>query len=153
MPPTSPRTPAQFSLFHARDLVSTLEHTQVASGLPSWLACFVHDAVQETETLCQNGAEQAAAARTALLRKLVAAARAWLDAELDTGAAAWETGVCEETIRRALRDGRIPDRRANPTGRHRVRRGDLLRIADGGRPPYDPTADAQSIAQLRRKLP
>jgi len=120
--------------------------------LPPWLASFLCDAVQETETLRQNGAEPAAAARTALLTKLLGAALAWLDAELDSGEAARETGVCEETIRRAVRAGRIPDHRANPKGRHRVRRGDLLRIADGRHPPYDPIADAQSIAQLRRKL-
>ncbi len=147
-----PRTPAQFSLFHAKELVPTPEHAQAPGGLPPWLADFVHEALQETETLRQNGAEQAAAARTALLMKLVGAAQAWLDAELEVGEAARENGVCEETIRRAVRDGRIPDRRANPKGRHRVRRGDLQRIAGGAARPYDPTADAQSIAQLRRTL-
>ncbi|HJQ66533.1 MAG TPA: hypothetical protein VJ816_09160, partial [Gemmatimonadales bacterium] len=60
--------------------------------------------------------------------------------------------VCEETIRRAVRDGRIPDRRANPKGRHRVRRGDLDRVAEAPALLYDPNTDAQSIAQLRRKL-
>src|SRR3989441_8844232 len=122
------------------------------NGLPPWLTAFVLEAQRETDTLRDNGAEQAAAARLALLRKLVAAAAAHLDAEIDIHEAAEEKGVCEETIRRAVRDGRIPDRRANPKGRHRVRRGDLDRVADSPAPPYDPTADAQSIAQLRRKL-
>ena len=121
-------------------------------GLPLWLAAFVLEAQRETDTLRDNGAEQPAAARTALLRKLLDAAQAWLDAELDASEAARETGVCDETIRRAVRAGRIPDRRANPKGRHRVRRGDLKRVADSPGPPYDPTTDAQSIAQLRRKL-
>ena len=120
-------------------------------GLPPWLAAFVLEAQRETDTLRENGAEQGAAARTALLKKLVGAAQAWLDDELDAGEAAREKGVCEETIRRAVRDGRIPDRRANPKGRHRVRRGDLDRVADSPGRPYDPTADAQSIAQLRSK--
>jgi hypothetical protein len=40
----------------------------------------------------------------------------------------------------------------NPKGRHRVRRGDLDRVADSPGRPYDPTTDAQGIAQLRRKL-
>ncbi len=121
-------------------------------GLPPWLAAFIAEAQRETDTLRENGADQAAAARTALLRKLVGAARAWLDTEIDVHEAAQEEGVCEETIRRAVRAGRIPDRRANPKGRHRVRRGDLERVADSPARPYDAVTDAQSIAQLRRKL-
>ena len=121
-------------------------------GLPPWLAAFINEAQRETGTLRENGAEQAAAARTALLRRLLDAARTWLDAEIDIHEAAQEKGVCEETIRRAVREGRIPDRRANPRGRHRVRRGDLERVADAPAGPYDPVTDAQSIAQLRRKL-
>ena len=120
--------------------------------LPPWLAAFVLEAQRETDTLRDNGAEQAAAARVALLRKLITAAAAQLDEEIDIHEAAREKGVCEETIRRAVRDGRIPDRRANPKGRHRVRRGDLNRVADSAVPPYDPVTDAQGIAQLRRKL-
>ena len=121
-------------------------------GTPPWLAAFVLEAQHETDTLRENGAEQSAAARVALLRKLIAAAQVYFDTELDAGAAAQETGRCEETIRRAVRDGTIPDRRANPKGRHRVRRGDLNRVADSAVPPYDPVTDAQGIAQLRRKL-
>src|SRR5205809_4901440 len=121
-------------------------------GLPPWLAAFVLEAQRETDTLRHNGAEQAAAARTALLKKLVAAAQSYLDAELDAAEAASETGKCEETIRRAVRDGTIPDRRANPKGRHRVRRGDLQKLAAPSTGPYDPDADAQDIARLRRKV-
>lgn len=121
-------------------------------GLPPWLAAFVVEAQRETDTLRENGAEQVAAARAVLLRKLVDAAQAYLDAELDAGEAARETGRCEETIRRAVRRGTIPDRRANPRGRHRVRRGDLPKLADLHAQSYDPTADAQGIAKLRRKL-
>src|SRR6266566_955748 len=94
----------------------------IPEGLPPWLAAFVLEAQRETETLRDNGAEQAASARTALLKKLVAAVQAYLDTELDAGEAARETGRCEETIRRAVRDGTIPDRRSNPKGRHRMRR-------------------------------
>jgi hypothetical protein len=121
-------------------------------GFPPWLAAFVLEAHRETDTLRENGAEQAAAARLALLKKLVSAAATQLDAEIDIHEAAREKGVCEETIRRAVREGRIPDRRANPKGRHRVRRGDLNRVAESPGPPYDPITDAQSIAQFRRKL-
>jgi hypothetical protein len=128
------------------------EPTDLQGHLPPWLAAFVLEAQRETDTLRDNGAEQAAAARTALLKKLLGAAQAWLDADLDANQAALETGRCEETIRRAVRDGRIPDRRANPKGRHRVRRGDLQKLAAPPAGPYDPGADAQDIARLRRKV-
>ena len=124
----------------------------IPEGLPPWLAAFVAEAQRETDTLRDNGAEQAAAARTALLKKLVAAAQSYFDTELDAGEAAIETGRCKETIRRAVRDGTIPDRRANPKGRHRVRRGDLQKLAAPPTGPYDPGADAQDIARLRRKV-
>ena len=121
-------------------------------GLPPWLAAFVLEAQRETDTLRENGAEQAAVARLALLRKLVVTAQTYLDTELDAAEAALETGRCEETIRRAVRDGTIPDRRANPKGRHRVRRGDLQKLATPSTGRYDPDADAQDIARLRRKV-
>src|SRR5437867_7920081 len=121
-------------------------------GTPPWLAAFVLEAQRETDTLRDNGAEQAAAARVALLRKLIAAAQIYFDTELDAAEAALETGRCEETIRRAVRDGTVPDRRANPKGRHRVRRGDLQKLAAPEIRPYDPDADAQDIARLRRKV-
>jgi len=120
-------------------------------GLPPWLAAFVIEAQRETDTLRENGAEQAAAARLALLKKLLAASQTYLYTELDAAEAALETGRCEETIRRAVRDGTIPDRRANPKGHHRVRRGDLQKLAAPPTGPYDPGADAQDIARLRRK--
>ena len=121
-------------------------------GFPPWLAAFVLEAQRETDALRENGAEQAAAARVALLRKLVVAAQTYVDTELDASEAALETGRCEETIRRAVRDGTIPDRRANPKGRHRVRRGDLHKLAVPEARSYDPDADAQDIARLRRKV-
>jgi hypothetical protein len=150
------RTAATPIPFVSRELADITQNELGLPGLPPWLGAFVRDAMQETGTLRENGAEQAAVARTALLQKLIGAARAWLDAELDLHEAAQETGRCEETIRRAVRAGSIPDRRANRNGRHRIRRGDLQSVATPERPPYDPTydptADAQSIAQLRRRL-
>jgi hypothetical protein len=124
----------------------------VPDGLPSWLMEFARDAERETRTLQENGATQAASARTALLRRLMAAAAAWLDAEVDTEEAARESGLCTESIRRAVRNGLLPDRRSNPRGNHRIRRGDLIKLAAPKRGPYDPIADAQDIARLRRKV-
>jgi len=124
----------------------------VPDGLPGWLVEFARDAERETRTLRENGATQAASARTALLRKLMAAAAAWLDAEVDTEAAARESGLCAESVRRAVRNGLLPDRRVKPKGRHRIRRGDLIQLAAPRSGPYDPIADAQDIARLRRKV-
>jgi hypothetical protein len=140
------------SLFQAKESIPASENAPGDGGLPSWLARFIREAAQETDTLRENGAEQAAAARTGLLKKLLGAAQADLDTELDAGEAARETGCCEETIRRAVRNGAIPDRRANPHGRHKIRRGDLAKLVTPSGPAYDPDADAQDIARLRRKL-
>lgn len=146
------RTVIRLIRFHPEELTRITEHAPVVGGLPPWLATFVREAVQETDTLRENGADHVATARMTLLKKLLTAASAWLDAELDTAEAARETGRCEETIRRALRDGTLPDRRPNSRGHHLVRRGDLQKLDASHRGVYDPTADAQSIAQLRRKL-
>jgi hypothetical protein len=146
------RTTPELIRFHPQELNRITEHADVPSGWPRWLAGFLDEASRETDALRENGGEQAAAARTALLRTLVGAAQTYLDAELDAAEAARETGRCAETIRRAVREGAIPDRRANPRGRHKIRRGDLHKLAAPDARPYDPTADAQRIAQLRRKL-
>jgi excisionase family DNA binding protein len=122
-------------------------------GLPDWLATFVREALRETKTLHDNGAHQAATARGALIHRLLAAAHTWLDSEIDVSEAASSMGVCEETIRRAVRDGDLPDRRPRSRGRHRIRRGDLEKLATHSRRPYDANADAQDIARLRRAFP
>src|SRR2546428_4594971 len=83
-------------------------------GFPPWLAAFVLEAQRETDTLRENGAEQAAVARLALLRKLVVSAQTYLDTELATAEAALEKGRCGGTIPRAGRDGTLPDPRAQP---------------------------------------
>jgi len=128
------------------------EPADLQGDLPPWLVAFVREAQRETDTLEENGAEQAAAARTVLLKKLLGAVEAWLDAELDPHEAAQESACCEETIRRAVRTGAIPDRRANPRGRHKIRRRDLHKLAATSGRPYDPDADAQDIARLRRQV-
>src|SRR5260370_29013761 len=102
------RTAAKRIRFHVDELARITENAHVLRGLPPWLTAFVRDAMQETGTLRENGAEQAVAARTALLQKLIGAARAWLDAELDLHEAAQETGPCEETIPPAGRPSTVP---------------------------------------------
>jgi hypothetical protein len=151
MPRTQHRTATKPVRIHLEEFARITENALDPGGLPSWLAAFVREALQETETLQENGAEQAVAARTALLKRLLGAAHAWLDTELDSHEAAQETGRCEETVRRAVRDGTIPDRRSKSRGRHKVRRGDLQKLAAPDARPYDPTADAQGIARLRRQ--
>jgi excisionase family DNA binding protein len=60
-------------------------------------------------------------------------------------------GCHPETVRRALRKGTLPDSRTKPRGRYRIRRGDVELLAARQTEPYDPIADAQDIAQRRRR--
>ena len=123
----------------------------IPDGLPDWLATFLRDAQDDTVVLHENGAVEAVAARQALLRQLVAAADRWLNEELDANDAAREAGRSTETIRRAVRTGRLPDNRTNPKAHIAVRRRDLQKLAAPATDSYDATADAQDIARLRRK--
>ena len=122
----------------------------IPDRLPGWLVAFLRDALLENDTLVENGARHAAVARAALLNRLIQAATAYQDTELDIDQAAKLTGRHPETIRRAVRSGALPDLRANPRGHHRVRRADLDQLARPRSGPYDPKADAQDIAKLRR---
>ena len=124
-------------------------NVDLPEGAPEWVPAFVEEATRETQTLRENGAFEAAQARTALIEKLVIAMSGWLDTEVDVDEAARVTGVCRETIRRNLRSGHLPDRRRGRKGRYRIRRGDLRSFDARGRAPYDPIADAQDIATLR----
>jgi excisionase family DNA binding protein len=125
---------------------NTLPH-----GLPPWLVAFVDEAQRENQTLAENGAAQAVTAREALLQKLVAAAQQYLDGEITVEEAAELLGKHPETIRRAVRSGVLADRRSSRRGHHRIRLGDLEKLARPGTGTYDPNADAQDIAQRRRK--
>ncbi len=133
----------------AAPLIST---ATLPHGLPPWLVAFVDEALRENRTLAENGAGQAVTAREVLLQKLVAAAQAYLDGQLTVEEAAAVLGRHPETIRRAVRKGALPDGRATPRGRHRIRRGDLDRLAAPRSVAYDPNADAQDIARRRRPL-
>lgn len=121
------------------------------AGLPAWLATFIAEAERENLTLAENGATHAVAARAALLARLQAAARAWLDTEVTVEEAAALLGRHPETIRRALRKGTLPNCRTSPRGQHRIRRGALDILATPKQGTYDPIADAQDIAQRRSK--
>ena len=132
-------------------LALPLNDVPIPDGLPSWLVAFVSVAVRENQTLAENGAAQAVIARLALLQKLVAAAQEHLDTEVTVEEAAAILGRHPETIRRALRRGAVPDGRSKPRGRHLIRRGDLDLLAAPRGGAYDPIADAQDIAQRRRK--
>lgn len=122
----------------------------IPEDLPGWLVAFLRDAIRENDTLVENGARHAAVARAALLNRLIQAATSYQETELDIDQAAKLTGRHPETIRRAVRSGALPDLRSNPRGHHRVRRADLDRLARPRPGPYDPKADAQDIAKLRR---
>ena len=126
---------------------ATLPH-----GLPPWLVAFVDEALRENQTLAENGAGQAVTAREALLQKLIMAAKQYLDGEITVEEAAVILGKHPETIRRAVRKGTLPDGRSTPRGHHRIRRGDLEKLAHSVSGTYDPNADAQDIARRRRPL-
>lgn len=115
------------------------------AGLEPWLRDWVREALAESRVLAANGAEGHARARCRVIVSLVEAARGWLDTEVDVTEAAETTGCCEETIRRAVRAGALPDRRPEGRGRHRVRRGDLAALGAG----YDPASDAVDLAARR----
>lgn len=121
-------------------------------GLPPWLVAFVDEALRENRTLAENGAGQAVTAREALLQKLIAAAKAYMDGEITVEEAATILGRHPETIRRAVRRGALPDGRTKPRGRLRIRRRDLDALAGSKSSRYDPSADAQDIARRRRPL-
>jgi len=112
-----------------------------SAGLPVWLATFIQDAERENETLSENGASHAVAARVALLTRLRASAKEYLDTEITVEEAAALLGRHPETI----------DGRAKARGNIRIRRGALEKLAATKRGTYDPIADAQDIAQRRSK--
>ena len=122
----------------------------IPDGLPPWIVAFVDQAVRENATLAANGAEQAFAARVALLSQLLTAARAYLEDELNVREAAALLGRHPETIRRAIRSGALPHRRDHPGAHPRIRRADLHQLVGGIASRYDPQADAQDIARRRR---
>src|SRR2546426_2276214 len=95
------RTAAKLVRLHPDEPTRNTEPVDVPSDLPPWLVAFIGEALQETDMLRENGADQAAAARVILLKKLLTAAEGWLNADLNTAAAARETGCCEETDRKS----------------------------------------------------
>ena len=76
----------------------------IPDQLPGWLVAFLMEAVRENDTLVENGARHAAVARAALLNRLVQAATAYQDTELDIDEAAALTGRHPETIRGYFRE-------------------------------------------------
>jgi excisionase family DNA binding protein len=123
----------------------------ILRGLDRWLVDYLTEAERETGLLRENGALAHAAAREAVIRGLLRHAAKYLEEEVGVSEAADLLGQSEETVRRAIRDGRLPDNRTKPRGHHRARRGDLLALR-GGKKNYDPNADAQDIAKLRRSV-
>jgi hypothetical protein len=122
----------------------------IPEGLDDWLVAFVHRAREQNAFLRTNGAYEAATARDALTRSLLEAAKLHLEEELDIAHAARLTHRSEEGLRRLLRSGAIPDRRESSKGHYRVQRKDLTTLVKKDKKKYNPTADAQDIAEQRR---
>lgn len=119
-------------------------------GLDRWLVEFIGKAVEENAILRSNGAITSAIARETLLSGLVTMARGYLDELIDLRAAARLMGTSEETARRKVRGGILPDTRSTRRSRIQVRRGDAIGLARPRTKRYDPVADAQDVAKLRR---
>lgn len=115
-----------------------------------WFTAALSAALADTAILWRNGAEEAARARARLTEDLIGAAEQWLDGEVDVPEGARLRNCSEETFRRKVRSGVIPDQRDRPRGRIRARRADVLRAGQAARTPYDVVGDAQDIALLRR---
>lgn len=137
-------------MMEAGHAFSSLNLPPIPQGLDPWLVEFIKEAEHETSILRANGAESHATAREAVLRSLLRKATEYMNAEIGVTQAAEILGQCEETVRRAIRSGLLPDKRAKPRGHHRTLRGDVLSLARGRAKKYDPVADAQDIAKLRR---
>lgn len=122
-----------------------------------WLENFIEAARASNKLLRDSGAETVAEARERLIRHLLDAYQEWGNGTVSVAEAAQLTGACEETVRRAVREGRLTDLRDNPRGHIRVKRSELGLL--NGRTQrrhrerngtYNPVADAQDIARLRR---
>lgn len=123
---------------------------QFPVGFDEWLVEFIHHVNRGTAFLRQNGADAQANARDAVIRELLHRGGEHFDAEIGVEEAAAILGRDAETVRRAVRKGSLPDRRDNPRGHHRLRRGDVLSLDSKGQKTYDSAADAQDIAKRRK---
>lgn len=136
-------------------MLGTGENPALASlslpdGLDDWLIEFVGEVRRETAILSENGAREAVSAREAVLRTFLRVAAARLEETVTIPEAAAVIGCVEETVRRKVREGLLSDTRANPRGHMRVKRGEFQRVAGKKTRKYDPIADAQDVAKLRR---
>lgn len=123
---------------------------RIPAGLDHWLVEFITNAERETAFLRENGAESQAKARETLIRGLLSRASEHLDAEIGVDESAELLDCDPETVRRAIRDGRLPDLRENPRGHHRTRRGDVITLNNRRKQAYNSAADAQDIAKRRK---
>lgn len=83
---------------------------------------------REAELLRRRGLEREARLEESIAEDVEAALRDWRHEELTVAEAADESGYSPKTLRRMVREGRIPDSRPEGSkGKIRVRRRDLPR--------------------------
>ena len=114
---------------------------------------------EDADTLRKRGAEVQAVALESCADDLESVLQEREDELLSITEAAAESGLSEETLRRQIRQGKLPAERRPGTRTHlRIRRGDLVHKAGNlaGKVPkvdspastaYDPLTDARDIAQ------
>jgi excisionase family DNA binding protein len=111
-----------------------------------WLSKLIEKAIADNQVLRENGASAQAEAREAILREVVAAERLYAEELITVSQAAAAKGVCEETIRRAIRKGRIPAKRRRSVGHRRIKRSDLAAISSANLRAYCVEEDALAIS-------
>ena len=99
---------------------------ELPAGVPEPLRSFVEDLADRYELLERYGAQEAATSIKAVREDLVEVVKGWLDGTVSTTEAAAMLSCTPETVRRHLRDGKLPDRRPDRSGPHKIRRGDVL---------------------------
>ena len=108
---------------------------------------------EENIILERNGATVAATARAALLADIAEALASPAGEMLTVEEAAHAAGVSIETVRRAVRNGELPDYRSNPRGTIRIRAEDIpflkgkarVKASDSPATGYDPAAHARAL--------
>jgi hypothetical protein len=95
---------------------------RLPSRLSPWLVRVVADIAAENDILRRDGACLQAEVRESLLRQVILAENQHASEKLTVRQASETSGLCEETIRRAIRRGTLQAERRSPQGKSRIER-------------------------------
>ena len=131
-------------------MMESRKSCSLPAGVPEPFCRFAGDLAERCEQLHRHGAQEGAASVRAVHEDFLKMLSGWLDETVSTTEAAAMFSCSPETVRRRLRDGRLPDRRRDHSGPHKIRRGDVITFDSHQDGSYDPDTDAQDIATRRR---